>query len=329
MINTRKLKEPSSEEILKYISQEEIFRFYCGNFEYGKRIKSQIRDSNEDTDPSFVIYNNNGNLRFVDFGDGGSQGDIFTFVKIKFGLNFFDAIRKIDKDLGLNLYSGKFTINNDKLRVLNSKKEIQTHREEKSKKNISIIHRQWREYDIKYWLDYNITLETLNYFNVLPIMAYKINSYLFPADKYCYHYPVGSRDKIYQPFNPKKEFKFIGNTNKNSIQGFDKIDYTKPLLILTSSYKEVFVLYELGYNAIAPNSETSHIDKWIIDELKEDFNIIIMYDWDNAGIKQAKEQSELYGIDYIVFEEDYAKDLSDVSKEKGLVYLNNMINEKI
>lgn len=326
MINTKNLNyEPSEEELLKYVTEETIFRFYCGDFKYGKRIKSVIREGDED--PSFVIYNNNGKHRFVDFGGKACQGNFVDLVKIKFNLNYYDALRKIDKDLGLNIFSGQFRIADDNLRKINSKKTIEDNKKP-IKKSIDIIKRKWRDYDIEYWNSYNISLKTLEHFNVSPLYAYRINGFLFGADKYCYHYPVGSRDKIYQPYSDI--FKYIGNTNKNSIQGFDKIDFNKEHLIITSSYKEVFTLYELGYNSIAPNSETTYVDKWIIDELKNYFKIYILFDWDEEGKKQTKEQSEFYDVLPIyVPEQTPEKDLSDLSRLKGLNFVKEILNDKI
>ena len=79
MYDLSKIKEyepVSKENILRLVSEEEIFRHFLGyDFKIGKTYKSPLR---EDNNPSFnVYYNPYGELRFKDFN--GYQGSCFCW----------------------------------------------------------------------------------------------------------------------------------------------------------------------------------------------------------------------------------------------------------
>ena len=77
MFRTR--EELTKENILKYISEEDIFRKYIGhNFNLGESFKSPLRD--DDDTPSFNVYYNieQGRVLYKDFGR--TSGSAFTFV---------------------------------------------------------------------------------------------------------------------------------------------------------------------------------------------------------------------------------------------------------
>ena len=96
------------------------------------------------------------------------------------------------------------------------------------------------------------------------------------------------------------------------------IKNTKPdLLILTSSLKEVMLLWEHGIKSVAIHGENSTFDKDFIRHIKKYCkNIKSLYDWDEAGEAAAEKLFDLYDIDY--FTRPYylnCKDISDCYKE--------------
>lgn len=78
-------------------------------------------------------------------------------------------------------------------------------------------------------------------------------------------------------------------------------------------------LYELGYTAIAPTSETSFVQDKYFDKQKDRFKKIMLFmDSDETGIKMNKKLSEKWSLDYISIPDEYhSKDISD------LVYHHN------
>jgi DNA primase len=92
------------------------------------------------------------------------------------------------------------------------------------------------------------------------------------------------------------------------------------------------VLREMGYDAIAPHSETSMIKEDIITSLVRKYRkIIVLFDNDSAGKKGALLYNEKYGFQTIFL--DLSKDISDCVLEHGFqeskAHLKNKIKECI
>jgi hypothetical protein len=139
--------------------------------------------------------------------------------------------------------------------------------------------------------------------------------------------------KIYLPFadRSKRELKFIHN-RADILQGQGKVDFSKRIILLTSSYKDVKLLkklnklYDLNITSAAPMSETTPISSKVIDFLKGKFDYVILYhNNDKAGLKAAATQSVLYDCFYIHNPEGEEKDPSDMSRKHGLEYTANTI----
>jgi DNA primase len=312
MITTNILKT------IKYtISPKEVYEKYIDNVVFDKKIKSPLR--NDDDTPSFIIYSNT--WLFNDFGK--RKGDYLTFVQLMFNLKFNETLNKIQRD---------FKINGNKQIV---HKYTPTKRD---KKKMFVTYRDWNNDDKLFWESFGVSKQTLLKFEVLPVSTiwFDKNGILNPikADKLAYCYKIGSRLKIYQPMN--KEYKFFSNTSKNSIQGYNQIDYNKNHLIITSSLKDVMVLYECGYQAVAPSSESTMIDNWLIEMFcKKIKNVVLFYDWDKPGLELAKHHSIKYNIPYCFpinkteLLELNIKDPSDYckifEKQKTINFLNNVL----
>lgn len=287
------------EQIYKNHTDYDIFKFYIPELRLSVNINSPLR--NDDTNPSFrVYYNKSGNLNFCDYMMG-ITGNVFEFVKLKFGLTYQKALEKIKNDL-----QGKPSYGNAITMHIDSKVNEKT--------DIGYTIRKATNKDRLFWNDY-FTIDTVKKLMIYPASNIFINGFKNEVID-TYVYLVGSRVKVYRPFEKPKYF---GNTNKNSIQGWHLLDPNIKDLMLVSSLKEVGVLLEQGIQAIAPNSESSVIDAHIIRFLKTYWNLTILYDWDKAGILHAEKQSELYNIPVqpLQYEQISQKDISDFRKEYG------------
>lgn len=300
MITTKHIIN-SKQDIYSNYSQLDIYNAFINTtLEVGKLTNSPLR---QDNNPSFIIIPGQV-LIYFDFSTGDT-GDCVSFVMRRLGVTYSQAI---------NLISKQFKHSDNKIKYF---KELE-------KSTIKVWYRDWEIQDKIFWDSFHITKKTLLHLKVYPILRYKINKYLFEADQLSYCYNVGSRLKIYQPEN--KLYKFSGNTNQNSIFGYSQMDFSKKELYIVSSLKEVAIMYELGYAAIAPNSESSLFKKEIMDFIKSKYNdIYVLFDWDEAGINFSKRFCNYYGNLHNIIIEAEEKDLSDYSRSFGLHNVNKLI----
>ena len=92
-----------SDVILARISEYDIFKYYCPQFErLGKKFCSPLR---EDSNPTVSIIEWNGGLLYKDFGRSEHTFNCFSFIKAKYKCDFYSALRIIDMDFCLGLSS--------------------------------------------------------------------------------------------------------------------------------------------------------------------------------------------------------------------------------
>lgn len=308
MYNTKQIiTYVDKDDILSQFSQLAIFNHFSpSNVELNIKqlVNSPLR---EDKHPSFILLEgDNGVVYYYDFADGDT-GDCFDFAMKITGKTFKEVLYSLAKKTTLPITK----IKNSKI-INQSKSEFYPY------------YRAFSYTDKQYWQSYHISRNTLDFFKVSSLTCYRINGKaVYP--KKAYLYKVGSRIKIYQPEDTPK---FVGNTNKNSIQGYTQIDKMANELFIVSSLKEVMVMYELGFTAVAFNSESSLPKDYIIDYFKAIYdNIYILYDWDEGGYYLSDVASKKYNIPNIT--EKFIqkeKDLSDFVKENGLNKLKKLIN---
>lgn len=301
-----------TEKLFSKVSEYDIFDFYCNGVKNPQ--KNPIREDRDMN--SFKIFTDEkGNLRFKDFAQG-YFGDAIEMVKIKYGCSYREAIYLIDKDMSL----GVFDVNITPTRKFLEKRKSVLSLKNKSKINIKTLRTKWTKEHLDFWNQFGISLKTLNKFDVFPIKMYwkgYETKYLKKPKNIAFEYKLGSRTKIYNPFHVESELKFDGNCNQNTIQGYAQLNLSTKDLIVTSSLKEVMLLSELGYQAIAPNSESVSIDIKFINYFKKYFNIILLYDFDEAGKKYSAIHAEKYNCKNMQYRDPDNKDLSDFYKNNG------------
>ena len=161
-----------------------------------------------------------------------------------------------------------------------------------------------------------------------------MNNNRFTCKSVSYAFKFKNRYKIYSPYEEKN--KWLSNTNKKDVQGYNQLPNKGERLIITSSLKDVMCLYSAGYNSIAMQSEMQIPDEKLISELKQRFNTIeILYDndfnkIDNPGQVMANKICNLYGFNNICLPRTFeSKDPSDlVSKEGSFNELKIILNDK-
>ena len=297
--------------ILQKIKDYDIFKYYCPNFkELGIKFCSDLR---KDSRPSVSIVRWKNGLLYKDFGYPDHTFNCFSYVQAKFNCDFYSALRIIDCDFRLNLGSKN---NNSVKFSMGYRAHVFNKRIENKK--VTIIKkrsRPWQKKDAKFWSKYLISKKTLIKFAVTPISHYWINSNRFSCDL-SYAYKIGRKYKIYSPYDKQK---WISNTNKKQIQGYDQLPSKGDLCIIASSLKDVMCLFEMGIPAVAMQSEMQLPLRKTIEELRGRFKqVAVFYDNDftnpnNPGQTMAKKICKEYSpMRNIYLPEDYGvKDLSD------------------
>jgi hypothetical protein len=293
MLNTQKYSglELTKENILKITSQEEIFMYYINELPLDRSILSPIRF---DSNPNFrLFYTYTGDLWYNDFGY--TKGDCFTFVMNKFGISFFDALKKINEDLKLDLY-GNCNINSHSAI---HKKEIKI-----IQKPEIILQADIRKYNEKeqvYWRERGVIdriyVANAVYFNKQVIWYYKSDNPIF-----VYYFPKTNHIKAYRPLEQNKKLKWISNCNIYDVFGWEEFIEYKSVdnLIITKSGKDRLILKNLGYISIAPQAEGNSFPQEYIDIIKEKTkNIWINMDNDEAGYKATHKYCQMFDTDLV------------------------------
>jgi 5S rRNA maturation endonuclease (ribonuclease M5) len=317
-------KQLTKQSIYEKINSYDIFKKYCVGFtEPNKAFKSPLRDT--DNNPSSYVIFYQGDWLFNDFGKGSYRA--IDFVMELFKISYDQALQQINYDFNLDL--------GPSIGGLWEYKPLHIDKvSEKMITEILIKKRSWEEHDITYWhSNYRITLDALTRFNVYPISGFSINGIQYIADKHAYSYNYYwendiFRRKIYQPFS--KINKWFSNGGA-IVQGEGVLPRKGDLLIITSSLKDVMTLYEMGYIAIAPTSETSFVPTSYFVKQKDRFErIIIFMDSDKAGMEANERLSKKWGLDYISIPISYeSKDISDLVKNYDQETAKKLLNDKI
>ena len=325
----------SLDDILSKVTEADILSYYLGVTTVPTIINSPLRKDNR---PSFGLYSPNGKrIYFVDFATK-DRGGLFDLLGQMWNCSYKEVLTRIDGDIskfcsGANIHSYTPCA----VRSTNSYNK---------NTDLQCKIRDWRDYDVKYWASYGITLEWLKYAEVYPI-SHKIvikdgHRYVFVADKYAYAY-VEHKDnktfiKIYQPLN-KKGYKWTSNIDRSVWSLWTKIPEYGDNLIISSSVKDCLnIMCNLKIPSICLQGEGYLPKPHIMEKLKSRYkNIIVFFDNDftspnNPGHNDAKRLSEEYNLKMVEIPKKYeSKDPSDLFKKYGkdryLVIMNEILKD--
>lgn len=318
MYDSTKIKQQDAPITLDYIlskvTEYDIYARYIGQFKIGFIYNSPFR---EDKNPSFGIFRSrkSGKLLFKDHGNG-ECGDVIKFVELYTGLtNYNDILNRIVTDMSIT--------NNTKLKSIKQYESKDT--------VIGVVRQDWTDVDKQYWSQFGITKETLIKFNVSSIKYYLCDGIvkgIYKNENPMYAYKVYDHFKIYRPLADKYT-KWRNNLAPYDIQGYEQLPKKGDLLIITKSLKDVMCLYEMGYTAISPSSESTFLTPDVIDALKRRFKrILICFDRDIPGVKNMRKISLKTGLNgFLVHKKWKAKDISDAVKLNGFEVIKNWLKE--
>ena len=309
----------SLKDLLDKLSDYDIYSYYLGSFKPGKLMNSPLRP--DDKIPSFAIFpSKTGDLLFKDHGTGES-GNAIKFIKLYKGIQTREELERellrIVKQFGKTSSAATVT------RTYTPKEDT----------NIGIVRQPFTEIDKKYWKQFHISIDTLKKFNVFSIKYFLCNNIvrgIYKDDNPMYAYKVDDKFKIYRPL-ASKYTKWRTNLNNTNIQGYAQLPDSGNLLIITKSLKDVMCLYEMGFNAISPSSETTFIPDGTFQSLRSKWkHIIILYDRDVAGVGNARQYSKQYKLDAIFVHKKFkAKDVSDAVKANGFFAVKEWLTKTV
>jgi hypothetical protein len=302
----------SKSELLSLVSEEEIFRKYIPGFvSVGKKFKSDLRD---DGNPSCCISYVKGNLYYKDFGTGEGY-NVINYVMRKYGLDYHDSMCKIGSDFGIK--PSIPVVGSPKVFAVNG-----TAKMERIASVVSVRVRPWNMSDKKYWTQFGINRDLLQFYSVLPVSHVWCNDKLLNTNKtgfplYAYRFSSG----VYKIYSPYGSLKWFGNCGKEHIQGYHQLPPLGDTLVITKALKDVMVLSVMGYDAVAPQSECMGFTQYAMDSLRGRFKrIVILFDNDKAGMEGAMKLASPYKFECIhVPVISGSKDISDFVNKEGLV----------
>ena len=317
MYSTRTAITTSLRDLLSELDDYDIFSYYLGKFSIGKLMNSPLRTT--DKIPSFAVFKGRqGNLMFKDHGTGDT-GNALKFVQLYRGINNRDELEK------------------ELLRIIKqvnpSRKTVRpTYESTYSSHNtdIGIVRQPFTDVDKKYWKQFHISSATLKLYQVFSIKYFLCNRVVkgtYKESNPMYAYKIDDKFKIYRPL-ASKYTKWRTNLTNRNVQGLSALPKDGgSILIITKSLKDVMVLHEMGFDAVAASSETTFIPDDILETLKKKYkHILILYDRDPTGMKNARQLSKEYKLDAFFINKRFkAKDISDAVVSTGFEQVKNWL----
>ena len=164
-----------------------------------------------------------------------------------------------------------FLVNRNKSWIPKINKLKKLRKKENEKKDIikfnkfKIFTRSFNSEDLSWWKQFGITLKTLKFYNVHAVSKYQqqynFNKfrtvYKYDAKDPCYAFKVNNNFKLYRPLTEHYFNKWKSNVKKDDIFGLKNIPYYGKNLFITSGLKDLMCVSEMGYESIAPQSETT------------------------------------------------------------------------
>lgn len=233
------------EEILKRVSEEDIFRFYFPGFIPNKVFCNKYRS---ETSPSAIIGTKPGWWWMQDYGDDNWCGNVWTIVSKIENSSSYETLEIIDERLQLGIINKKV-----KLKPIVYDKPVKTKKPKFEYPKIQIVKKEWDSSHYEYWRRGGLSKDDL-YHSTLKVYAvekiYYNGQSLGPEDfTIAYYNSDIDRFKIYRPYADKKErdlskCKWLSNIPYEYLFNIENVKGCEEAF-LSKSYKEFFLLKKL------------------------------------------------------------------------------------
>lgn len=333
----------TAKNILSKISEYDIYRYYLGcDFTPRKNISSPFRS---ETRGSFSIYfTQSGYLRHLDFGDTYYKGNCFQFVQQLFGLDFNNALKKINQDFNLKLgFNNQNSSGVEYGSIIKTFLRPKEYSEEDAKRvTIHVQAKDFTKEDLDYWNQYGITLEELKKNNIYSVDKLYLNGKYIGNYKnelrFAYLFEIEGEYffKIYQPLS--EQYKWISNVPVKTPIGIKGLPRKSNKLIIAKSKKDKMIIQKI-------HSDVYEVQKEGIECIPEELNNLfdewydekyIFYDNDEPGMKASIAMNKL-GFKWINIPNEYKhlkiKDPGDLLEyfgvENGMNILDILLRRKM
>lgn len=314
------------DSIMEYVNDEDIFKWYMPHsWKINIRTNSPFR---EDSNPSFIIGNKKGYLRFIDFGNTSLKGNCIDFVMKLYGLSYTEALNKIYDDM----IGGKEN--------LMKRKTIETDGKEKKIRevkysNIQVVKRQFTLTELKYWNKYGISEDDLIMNNVYSIKDIYLNGNkvnLKPLELR-FGYSYDDSWKIYRPYSSAKDKWFPNNVPITTMEGLENLSKDKYAFINKSKKDHMVISKFIDTSCAVQNEGFACFSEDNIRYLKENSNRqILSFDSDRTGVENSIQITRKFGWDYCNVPRSYLSDgivdWADVAEGYGLQTVEKILKRK-
>ncbi len=324
----------SKEFILKYVSEEDIFKKYLG-LEPTER-GSFINPLRNDHSPGCGFYiDARGAWKFHDVA-AKLNWDCFNVVEYDYGLTFKEALIRIAIDF--NLVDGSAEKAYRDVRVKKKRPPLE----------LRVKRRKWYNKDYAYWAQFGITPERLEFFAVFPLSnAWFLDNgqlnpiYFYNENDPCYAYHFGGYDyKLYFPLRTSKKFIHL---KSDIIQGYNQLPQYGENFLFTKSFKDVMCIDSIGREfdlcSGAPMAETIVVTPEQFSDVYNRFdNLATLFDLDRTGVYLARLYKERYELPSYFFGKHYRgcvfgkpiiKDFADFRAKQGEDNLKRLVEQFI
>ena len=330
MIQGKKKTKLNIENVLKRVTEYDIFRWYMPNKSW-KLNQVTLSPFRQENNPSFVIGNKHGGISFIDFADTSKRGDCFTFVQMLYNLaGVEDVLKMIDRDFGLGIANGKPTEEYKKV-VAEYKQPTQ----EKRYSLIQVVTRKFTQEELAYWNQYHQDLEDLRANHVYSIKKLYFNKQLFPLKEteLRFGYFYDGHWKIYRPFGSKKEKWMPNNVPITAMDGKEDIVNCE-LAFINKSKKDYMVMKKVFPCCCAVQNEgIGCFSPENVEYIKANSDKqILSFDSDVTGVQNSQQITKLFDFGYLNVPKRYLKedikDWADLAKKHGLKRIEDYLRFK-
>lgn len=305
----------TKDTIFRVLGQENVFRYYFGEFKLHKAYNSPFYD---DKNPSASFYyNKSGVLILKHFSNRFPDMNCIDFVMCLLGLSFTEALNRIWSDLN----------NTD----LISEEEIQK-LYRSTTKQVQVSLRPYTTDSLKYWKQYYITKKELLDDHIYLVDTVFVNKVPIKSEYYSYVKIEDNYLKIYTPEHENNKYKWLSSVPLNFPFGRSSIKQSE-YNIVTKSFKDRLIIKKFTDQVINLQNESEHsfLEADQILLLENAPKNFIWFDADEVGKKAALVYNKFTPV--FIPDKDYTilkiKDPSDYVKYYGLDLFEDLYTDLI
>lgn len=319
------------ERLLEKISEYDIFRYYMPRSDWQINVVTLSPFRNERT-PSFIIGDKHGRLTFIDFGDTSKRGSCFDFVRMLFNVNLDEALKMIDRDLGLGMT--RTTNTQEYKRIISEYK--QPIKMSKTYTSVQAVVRRFTKEELAYWAQYHISEDELKANNVYSLSKVYLNKQLVTSslDELRFGYLYDDRWKIYRPFAKDKRYKWVpNNVPITAMDGKEDIKQCD-VAFINKSKKDYMVMKKLFPCSCAVQNEgLGCFSPENVEYIKSNSaSQILSFDSDVTGVENSQQITQMFDFGYCNVPRKYLaqgiKDWADLAKAHGMKAIEDYLIEK-